>query len=328
MIDRKLSREVTLRNNFDDDISFIFIKADDYYEGLVITDEHDTQLSFFTKQDTLRFLADILEQEKILHGKIISRDTERLFDELSREEIYLIWIQLDQNNPLRRHSLKTIKLNYYDSAKSTNQLSLRQSLGRKYFRRHLHLYTIPAFVQGNKASASDAHDIFVIVRVPECFQLEHKITKKTIAEIGAVGSVGKYSERELTKEDGLEVIGTTRLLKLRIPGKKARINTNMIYYVTPDDSDSNFISFIVYLFLGGSLFLFLLDRLAASLTEQSTSALAQSILNNFDTILGGFVTLCFIAMGLLKQPFTNRTRFWLAIPIAIATITYLAHVFK
>jgi hypothetical protein len=84
----------------------------------------------------------------------------------------------------------------------------------------------------------------------------------------------------------------------------------------------------VFLLLGISLLLALVGLNAFDYETDPALAFLRPIGDHLNAILGGIVTISLAIIGLLRNPFIDRTRFWFVLPIAISSLTFLLQGFS
>jgi hypothetical protein len=289
-------------------VDTVLIPAFEYYYGLRIFDESGKELSFYRKQDTIQFFYDIIEDEKEKPEK--DRDVallsqyQSILEKLqssAENSMKIIWVEFHQDNQLQAHSLKKIKLVYTD-AQDPKNLSFSEAIRKRAFlKRQSFLFSVPqfpnAFVHNN-----ELHDVFVLIRVPECSVLDYQVeinNEQYDIKSGAI--------------KGFSVENNGRTIIIKIPSNQM-IEVFFQYYVSPPIQDRALPITLFSVLMGFSLFMLFYQNHILFLQQ------------NIMPIYGGFFGATFASIGLLRQQYTNRTRLWILlalIPISVPPLLKL-----
>lgn len=192
--DRSGEKDIVVRNNSDEDKSYLLLPLSNFHVNLQVFDEDDTKLNVFPNDEVEAMREEIEEEEPETHETIEKR--------LDGED-YLLYIQLPDDNPIEPGELRTITLTYGQSEaaevhKITDPPKIKGWLThwkRKFF-------TVPSFAARADRTSSEDHDEFFIVEGP----LEYA----TVAE----------SSKDKLGLDGMYENGygdDTRILSTRLP---------------------------------------------------------------------------------------------------------------
>lgn len=112
-------------------------------------------------------------------------------------------------------------------------------------------------------------------------------------------------------------------MSVRVPPIREKIDFKMTYSVLPTRNERVFFAAAVFFLIGVSIFLLALGGIDIDYNTQSSLLFLKPFQDNLNAFFAGLVTACFAAIGLIRNPIMNRTRFWFVIPIIVCAIGYV-----
>lgn len=103
--DRQITEEIIVRNTSDEDIMDFPIPLPEFRHGLVVLDEDEARLSFYSREEIHTMIKE--------YSKDIQSTIEHQLD-----EGYLVWIRLPETRPIHINELRSIRLRYWGSGPS------------------------------------------------------------------------------------------------------------------------------------------------------------------------------------------------------------------
>jgi len=311
--EREIVSEITILNQSDEVLHSIFLHRPEFMIGLKILDEKDNELPFYTNQFTRDLLSSKNKKDAMGGGPY-----SELLKKMEHQELYLLWIRLPNDEPLKGYESRIIKLCYQNQSKIV-KLKFLESFEHQKF-----LFSIPKFRIENTKYAGDKYDIFYIITSPEGYSLDYKIIKKV--------KIIKDNEIELSQKQ-VPVNYNGRMLSIRTPAINEEIKFDMHYNVLPKSSERWFYTVTVFSMIGVSIILAclssktmdqgILSLISSKDMSKNISLILNTIQQHSDTLFGGIFTASLAAIGFMKNFSTNRTRFWFLIPMAISGIGFL-----
>ncbi len=154
--DRTWDKEFIVRNNSDEDKSYIFIPLVEFRLNLEVFDEDDTRLNYFPNSEVDNLLRKLRDDSEEEYEKI-----EKRFGGIE----YKLLIQLPQNNPIRPGELRTIRISYgqYEAVRY-HRLSDRPWVCNIPWKQKF--FTVPSFVARAQRSSYETHSEHFVVEGP------------------------------------------------------------------------------------------------------------------------------------------------------------------
>jgi hypothetical protein len=300
-------REITVLNKTQVPIPIIFIYSTKFMPGLKVTDETGRELPFLTNQYTKKILARFPKHRILL--KL-----------MEAHKLFVLWVKLPENDPVNPDQLKILKLAYHDNTEP--QPSKINPLKDQRF-----LFSIPEFTDEYEKPEGIEYDLFIVVDVPE----GNIVSRNELVAMEFVKQVNKsptkidekIEEKILNEKDGLYTGDYRNSMSIRVPPLKEKINFKMTYSVLPSLNERLFFVTAVFFLIGFSLFLSVLSAINIDYDEQQWLLFLEPFQDNLEAFYGGLVTACFAAIGLIRNPIMNKTRFWFLIPIIISAIGFM-----
>jgi hypothetical protein len=242
---------------------------------------------------------------------------------MNRREVFYIWIRLSPKDAIPQKGPKIIKLYYEDNSHPSSE-SFISSLRNRIFNTQF-LFTIPGFNDEYIKDEGKKYDTFYIVTLPENNVIKYKINnkEKRTSKIERSGALVKEGFDTTDISDGLHVNTYRHSISISLPPLEEQIRFNIIYYVAPDANERHFFGIAIFLLLGISVLVALAGLKVFDYESYDALAFLKPIERYFNPLLGGIVTISLAIIGLFRNPFMDRTRFWFLIPIAISSLAFL-----
>ncbi len=295
---RNIVDEITVVNTSDQLLRNIFLYRMKFMPGLRILDESDTELVVYPNEYTKSLFRERAKQDT---------EHEELLKKIESHEIYVLWIRFPHDRPAHPNEPKIIKLIYHDE-ETPLPIPFRESLTESKF-----LFSIPRFMIQKSTPLGENYDTFVVIKVPEGYSLDYNFVKKH--------KIVENDNVELTREtDRYYEDLSEHIISIRIPPLKQRIEFEMTYDVAVENNERWFFGLAVFSLIGVST---LLSLISTKVIAHDSIIILQPIAEHMNTIFGGLITAALAALGFMKNPSTNRTRFYFLIPIIISAVGFL-----
>ncbi len=323
---REIVDEITLLNPTDSEVRSIFVFKRNFMPNLKVLDECGNELTYYTNDFTkqaIRDFADFSADQK--------QELEDILDRMKKHELFVIWITLPSDKAIQADEVRLIKLSYEDNrnlkaVKKNYVKSFAPNAWQYFFVRQKHLFSVPTFPNDfNKDYDQQQHDIFISISVPEGSELKIDVLKETktqkiLEQNGAMQMC--EIESPLKKEDGYYKDEDSRIASIRFPPTRNKINFEMHYEIIPERSERLFYTTMVSSLIAASL-IFLYVGLKPILL--SPNPILDVIYPHLSTLYAGVFTASVTIAGLMTKSFTNKTRFWLILPIIITIIGFIVN---
>jgi hypothetical protein len=277
------------------------LQAYEYRPGMTIRDEDGSQLGFFPNE----IVRDILSESKDPSDK-------SLLDEMNKRKKYLQWITLPKNNLLEPRKTRVITIEYSDT-----QSPKRRANGvSKLF------FNIPEFDVKKNTPPTEDFPTAIVVDAPKGFRVRiEKCEAKVLWET---------STRNLLSSDHYHQNKTDSMIDTNLPYfSNATVSLSMIYGIYPERSEQRALESFLAILIALSCFMLVLALQVSSIAslpgiKELVSLVTPQIVMSRLSLVGGaiaFVSLAFI--GLTGNPVTQRTKYWAALALIIATSALL-----
>lgn len=303
--EREITEEITLVNNSEDAIEHIFLFRDEFMLGLKVLDEEEKELALYTNELTRQLLyarvgpsPDLFDQ----YRTILRR--------MDRQELFVLWIRLPEGEEISANQSKIIKLRYRNKTKPFKRRWWRvfNPSGFRF------LYSIPRFRTVRKKPAGTKYESFYVIKVPEGYSVEHKVLKNV--------EVVKGKETDLERHYESYKDRNKHMLSIRPRSTEEESRYDMFYDVLPDRGDRWFYGLAV---LSLIVFSAIVTGIAMSgIDSTNVSSIIKRIYENSDTLHAGTITAALSAIGFIRNPSLNRTRFFFLGPVVISALGFFA----
>jgi hypothetical protein len=193
---RKKQEDYVIQNFTGVDQPFVFIPLPDFKRDLTVTDADGTILSVYPN----RIVSESLDELEEANGTPSMQATE-----LSEIRNNSIFIQFQEEKPLKTEFLRTIRLDYEQSDQVNFRNFRKVRHGLKYA-----FFDIPYFAADVQRSPDEKHDIFIIVVGTPGYKIEGKSNR--------TGENVEDTTGHEIYENGIN--DNTRNLSIRLPAPK------------------------------------------------------------------------------------------------------------
>ncbi|WP_336336552.1 hypothetical protein [Haloarcula brevis] len=192
--DRNREKEFIVRNNADEEKTYIFLPLVDFRLNLEVFDEDETKLNYFPNREVDNLLSELKQVDPDAHENIKNR-----FGGIK----YKLLIQLPEDKPIKPGELRTVKITFGQSEavkyRRISDPSLFSGWVRNWKRK---FFTVPSFVARAKKLSNHTHSELFVVEGPREYS--------TVAEKSS-----KHKDRDGFYENGYGK--DTRVLSTRLP---------------------------------------------------------------------------------------------------------------
>ena len=288
--ERDIEIEITLVNNLDNDLNSILLSCESFMPALKVFNSENKELVYYTNDLTRKLL---MEKSEI-----------NTLNEINDRKYYVLWIRLS-DTPIKKGSTEIIKLRYRDNTIPKSELSRSK------------MYSIPRFTDSWKMPSGKMHDMFYIVTVPDDNQVDYKVEKILTLEQGNGALSNRF--RTLSKDDGFHQNEYKHTISIRIPPVKEEVNFKISYFVKPNPHETNFFIAAILSLIALSI----IFAITAIITVDFGHSIIAAVKSHVNTLFGGIITVSIAAIGYIRKPIMNVTRWWFLIPIGISVVGYI-----
>lgn len=234
--------------------------------------------------------------------------------------IFVLWVPLPEPHSIKSKQLKILKLSFHDNSPILPSKANWRDKQR-------FLFNIPAFTDEYPKIEGFEYDLFFVVDVPEgsIISLDELTAKKIISKgiKDPKMTNEKFEEQTLTEAEGLHKDIYRNSMSIRVPPLKEKIDFSMTYSVIPAHNERVFFVAAVFSLIGLSILFTVLGRLEIDFETYNWLFFLEPIQDNLNTLFGGLFTACLAAIGLIRNPIMNRTRFWFLMPMIITAFGFM-----
>lgn len=276
---RDITNEVTLLNLSKSDLRLIQLVRIEFMPGLRVLDDDGSELSFYPNELVRLFLEEVSDEDEMAN----------LLDKMNKREIFVLWIRLPYDKPIRFNELRTIRLKFSDNRDPRHRGTL---------------FNIPRFTVLKKKPPDERYETHFFIEGPRGFEL---------------GIYEDPTETNIATSDGLHRTITSRCAAVRIPYLDKTVSYKLLYDILPEKTEKRLLTFItISLLVTSAIILTISNRwVRDSLTHLTHLTLVSVLVHlsnvvhgNLAMLAGYLITVSLAIMGLTTNPLTHRTKYY------------------